>query len=172
MTPPPNTKSPTVPELSKAARPPVVLVDGSGYIFRAYHALPALTRKRDGLPVGAVYGFCNMLQKLLAEIEASGGAGHIAVLFDAGSKTFRNDIYTEYKANRPPPPEDLVPQFGLIREAVKRFNLPCIEREGFEADDLIASYVRAARSEGHAVIIISSDKDLMQLVGELSLIHI
>ena len=153
------------------ARPPVVLVDGSGYIFRAYHALPPLTRKRDGLPTGAVYGFCNMLQKLLADIEAAGGAGHMAVLFDAGRDTFRTGIYPEYKAHRPPPPEDLVPQFALIREATRKFNLPCIERAGFEADDLIASYTRAAREAAHDVVIVSSDKDLMQLVGEGVRLH-
>ena len=107
-----------------------------------------------------------MLQKLLSEIAASGGAGHIAVLFDAARKTFRNDIYPDYKAHRPPPPEDLVPQFDLIREAVKKFNLPSIQQEGFEADDLIASYVRASRDQNHQVVIVSSDKDLMQLVGE------
>ncbi|MDA0654624.1 MAG: DNA polymerase I, partial [Proteobacteria bacterium] len=149
-----------------AAAPPVVLVDGSGYIFRAYHALPPLTRKSDGLPTGAVYGFCNMLQKLMTELEAAGGAGHLAVMFDAGRKTFRNDLYPEYKAHRPPPPEDLVPQFALIREAVARFNVPAIERDGFEADDLIASYARAARAAGYPVVIVSSDKDLMQLVGD------
>ena len=155
-----------VPESAADAAPPVVLVDGSGYIFRAYHALPPLTRKSDGLPTGAVYGFCNMLQKLMTELEAAGGAGHLAVLFDAGRKTFRNDLYPEYKAHRPPPPEDLVPQFALIREAVARFNVPAIERDGFEADDLIASYARAARTAGYPVIIVSSDKDLMQLVGD------
>src|SRR5262245_20100319 len=119
------------------AAAPLYLVDGSGYIFRAYHALPPLTRKRDGMPTGAVYGFCNMLNKLLADL---GDAGQVAVLFDAGRKTFRSDIYKDYKAHRPPPPEDLVPQFKLIRDAVKAFNLPCIEQEGFEADDLIATY--------------------------------
>ena len=160
--------SSTEPSQSGAAgaAPPVVLVDGSGYIFRAYHALPPLTRKSDGLPTGAVFGFCNMLQKLMTELEAAGGAGHLAVLFDAGRKTFRNDLYPEYKAHRPPPPEDLVPQFALIREAVARFNVPAIERDGFEADDLIASYARAARTAGYPVIIVSSDKDLMQLVGD------
>ena len=145
--------------------PAVFLVDGSGYIFRAYHALPPLTRKRDGLPTGAVYGFCNMLQKLLAEIEDEGGAGHIAVLFDAGRDTFRNKIYGDYKANRPPPPEELAAQFGPIREATRRFNLPCVELDGFEADDLIASYTRASILAGRTVVIVSSDKDLMQLVG-------
>lgn len=145
----------------------LLLVDGSGYIFRAYHALPPLTRKSDGLPVGAVSGFCNMLWKLLET-----GVGddappltHIAVIFDASSKTFRNEIYPDYKAHRPPPPEDLVPQFGLIREAVRAFDTPCIEQAGYEADDLIATYARiAVENEAH-VTIVSSDKDLMQLVG-------
>ncbi len=143
---------------------PLYLVDGSGYIFRAYHALPPLTRKRDGTPTGAVLGFCNMLAKLLADLAAQGNAGHIAVLFDAGRKTFRSDIYPEYKAHRPPPPDDLVPQFKLIRDAVRAFNLPSIEAPGFEADDLIATYARLAREAGHDVVIYSSDKDLMQLI--------
>ena len=143
---------------------PFYLVDGSGYIFRAYHALPPLTRKRDGMPMGAVYGFCNMLQKLLADIPYQGGAGHMAVLFDASRKTFRADLYPAYKAHRPPPPDDLKPQFPLIRQAVKAFNLPSIEQEGFEADDLIATYTRLAREAGYDVVIVSSDKDLMQLI--------
>ncbi|MBM3508014.1 MAG: DNA polymerase I [Alphaproteobacteria bacterium] len=153
--------------MSQPAAPattPLYLVDGSGYIFRAYHALPPLTRKKDGMPTGAVYGFCNMLSKLLADIEAQGGAGHLAVLFDAGRKTFRSDIYDGYKAQRPPPPEDLVPQFKLIRDAVRAFNLPCIEKEGFEADDIIATFTRLARAHGTDVVIVSSDKDLMQLI--------
>ncbi len=136
------------------------LVDGSGYIFRAFHALPPMTRP-DGTPVNAVYGFTNMLIKLLADTDAAG----IAVIFDAGRKTFRNDIYPDYKANRPPPPEELIPQFALIREATRAFNVPCIELAQFEADDLIASYARQARREGLDVTIVSSDKDLMQLVG-------
>lgn len=143
------------------------LVDGSGYIFRAYHALPPLTRKSDGLPVGAVSGFCNMLWKLLSEArDTSVGVTptHFAVIFDYSSQTFRNEIYPDYKANRDAPPEDLVPQFGLIREATRAFDLPCIEMEGFEADDLIASYAREAAATGAEVTIISSDKDLMQLV--------
>ncbi len=153
--------------MSKPAAPaatPLYLVDGSGYIFRAYHALPPLTRKRDGTPTGAVYGFCNMLAKLLADIEAQGGAGHLAVLFDAGRKTFRSELYPAYKAQRPPPPDDLVPQFKLIRDAVRAFNLPCIEQEGFEADDIIATYARLAREAGTDVVIVSSDKDMMQLI--------
>ncbi|MBB4009601.1 DNA polymerase-1 [Rhizobium taibaishanense] len=143
------------------------LVDGSGFIFRAFHALPALTRKSDGLPVGAVSGFCNMMWKLLTEArDTSVGVTptHLAVIFDYSSKTFRKDIYPEYKANRSAPPEELVPQFGLIRQATRAFNLPCIETEGFEADDIIATYARAAEAIGADVTIVSSDKDLMQLV--------
>ncbi len=139
----------------------VVLIDGSGFIFRAFHALPPMTRS-DGTPVNAVYGFANMLMKLLDEIDAE----RIAVVFDYSGKTFRNDIYPEYKANRPPAPEELVPQFPLIREATRAFNLPCIEKEGFEADDIIATYARQAREAGARVTIVSSDKDMMQLVGE------
>jgi DNA polymerase I len=144
------------------------LVDGSGYIFRAYHALPPLTRKSDGLPVGAVSGFCNMLWKLMLEARNTDVGvvpTHFAVIFDYSSKTFRNELYAEYKANRSAPPEDLIPQFGLIRQATKAFNLPCIEMEGFEADDLIATYARLAHEAGADTTIISSDKDLMQLVG-------
>ena len=144
------------------------LVDGSGYIFRAYHALPPLTRKSDGTPVGAVSGFCNMLWKLVKEArDTSVGVTptHFAVIFDYSSKTFRNDLYGEYKANRSAPPEDLIPQFGLIRQATIAFDLPCIEMQGFEADDLIATYTNQALAAGADVTIISSDKDLMQLVG-------
>ncbi len=144
------------------------LVDGSGYIFRAYHALPPLTRKSDGVPVGAVSGFCNMLWKLVKEARdtsVSVTPTHFAVIFDYSSKTFRNEIYPEYKANRSAPPEDLVPQFGLIRQATIAFDLPCIEMQGFEADDLIATYTTQALAAGGDVTIISSDKDLMQLVG-------
>ena len=143
------------------------LVDGSAYIFRAYHALPPLTRKSDGLPVGAVSGFCNMLWKLLVSARDT-AAGvvptHFAVIFDYSSKTFRNELYPEYKANRSAPPEDLVPQFAVIREATRAFGLPCIEQEGVEADDIIATYARMATEAGGDVHIISSDKDLMQLV--------
>ncbi|MBA4172431.1 MAG: DNA polymerase I, partial [Hyphomicrobium sp.] len=117
----------------------VYLIDGSGYIFRAFHALPPLTRPSDGLPVGAVHGFCAMLWKLLAESKASEAPTHLAVIFDAGRVTFRNAIYDKYKANRPPPPEELIPQFPLIRDAVKAFNVACIEQDGYEADDLIAT---------------------------------
>ena len=135
------------------------LVDGSGYIFRAYHALPPLTRA-DGTPVNAVYGYCTMLLKLMEDAEADS----MAVIFDAGRKTFRNDIYPDYKANRDEPPEDLVPQFDLIRQATRAFGRPCIEQQGYEADDLIATYARLARERGIDVTIVSSDKDLMQLV--------
>ncbi|WP_137129750.1 DNA polymerase I [Rhizobium sp. FY34] len=143
------------------------LVDGSGFIFRAFHALPPLTRKTDGLPVGAVSGFCNMLWKLLTNArDTSVGVTptHFAVIFDYSSKTFRKELYADYKANRSAPPEELVPQFGLIRQATRAFNLPCIETDGFEADDIIATYARAAEAIGADVTIISSDKDLMQLV--------
>lgn len=142
----------------------VYLIDGSGYIFRAFHALPPLTRPSDGLPVGAVHGFCQMLWKLLAESKLADRPTHVVVLFDHSSKTFRNEIYADYKANRPPPPEELVPQFPLIRDAVKAFNVACIEQEGFEADDLIATYAKHAVDAGGEVTVVSSDKDLMQLV--------
>jgi DNA polymerase-1 len=142
----------------------VYLVDGSGYIFRAFHALPPLTRPSDGLPVGAVHGFCGMLWKLLQDARKGRGPTHLAVVFDASEKTFRNEIYQDYKAHRPPAPEELVPQFPLIREAVKAFNIACIEQDGFEADDLIATYARHAIAAGGDVTIVSSDKDLMQLV--------
>lgn len=144
------------------------LVDGSGYIFRAYHALPPLTRKSDGLPVGAVSGFCNMLWKLLRDArntDVGVTPTHFAVIFDYSSKTFRNDLYPEYKANRTAPPEDLIPQFGLIRQATRAFGLPCIEMEGYEADDLIATYARLAAEAGGDTTIVSSDKDLMQIVS-------
>ncbi|MFQ5954840.1 MAG: DNA polymerase I, partial [Kiloniellales bacterium] len=145
-----------------AARPRhVYLVDGSGFIFRAFHALPPMTRA-DGTPVNAVYGFTNMLMKLIDETKAEDGV--IAVVFDAGRRSFRNDIYADYKANRPEPPEELVPQFALIREAVDAFDLPSIEQEGVEADDIIATYAREAEAGGAEVTIVSSDKDLMQLV--------
>ncbi|MBN9263732.1 MAG: DNA polymerase I, partial [Hyphomicrobium sp.] len=142
----------------------VYLVDGSGYIFRAFHALPPLTRPSDGLPVGAVHGFCAMLWKLIQDAKAGRGPTHIAVIFDASRTNYRNDIYPDYKANRPPAPEELVPQFPLIRAAVKAFNIASIEQEGFEADDLIATYARKAVEAGGDVTIVSSDKDLMQLI--------
>jgi DNA polymerase I len=142
----------------------VYLIDGSGYIFRAFHALPPLTRPSDGLPVGAVHGFCGMLWKLLQDARKSSGPTHIAVIFDASEKTFRNEIYKDYKAHRPPAPEELVPQFPLIRDAVKAFNIACVEQYGFEADDLIATYAMRTIESGGDVTIVSSDKDLMQLV--------
>ena len=141
------------------------LIDGSAYIFRAYHALPPLTRKSDGLPVGAVAGFCNILWNEISTEKRSGAATHIAVIFDHSSKTFRNDIYPAYKANRPPAPEDLRPQFPLTRDATRAFNVACIETPGYEADDIIATLARAAVAAGGSCTIISSDKDLMQLVG-------
>jgi DNA polymerase-1 len=140
------------------------LVDGSGYLFRAYHALPPLSRKSDGLPTGAVSGYCNMLWKLLEDMKGSEAPTHLAVIFDAGEKTFRNDFYPQYKAHRPPPPEDLIPQFPLVRDATRAFGVSCVEMAGFEADDLIATYARLAREAGARCTIISSDKDLMQLV--------
>ncbi len=142
------------------------LIDGSAFIFRAYHALPPLTRKSDGLPVGAVAGFCNMLQRYLDGRNGGEAATHAAVIFDHSATTFRNDIYAEYKANRPEPPEDLRPQFPLTRDATRAFNIACIETEGYEADDIIATLTREAVEAGGRVTIISSDKDLMQLVGE------
>jgi DNA polymerase-1 len=143
------------------------LVDGSGFIFRAYHALPPLTRKSDGLPVGAVQGFCNMLWKLLVDMKAAPDAPtHLAVIFDHSEKTFRNQLYADYKAHRPPAPEDLVPQFALVREATRAFGVPCLELAGYEADDLIAAYCCEVRDAGGEVVIVSSDKDLMQLVGD------
>ena len=139
----------------------LTLVDGSGFIFRAYYALPPLTRK-DGTPINAVMGYCNMIWRLIAETKTDS----LAVIFDTASKTFRNEIYKEYKANRSEAPEDLVPQFSLIREATKAFNIPYIELAGYEADDIIATYASQASSEGWEVDIISSDKDLMQLVND------
>jgi DNA polymerase-1 len=141
------------------------LIDGSGYIFRAYHALPPLTRS-DGTPVGAVQGFCNMLWKLLEDLKGEDQPSHLAVIFDHSGKSFRNDLYDQYKANRPPAPEDLVPQFPLIRDATRAFGVPCIELENYEADDLIATYTRQAREAGARVTIVSSDKDLMQLIED------
>ena len=140
------------------------LIDGSGYIFRAYHALPPLTRKSDGLPVGAVQGFCNMLWKLLSETRSDKKPTHLAVIFDHSGKTFRNDFYPEYKAHRPEAPADLRPQFGLIRQATRAFNVACVEMENYEADDLIATYTKHAVAAGATVRIVTSDKDLMQLV--------
>jgi len=142
----------------------VYLIDGSGYIFRAYHALPPLTRPSDGLPVGAVHGFCGMLWKLLRETGELAPPTHIAAIFDLSEHTFRNDLFSDYKANRSAPPDDLIPQFPLIRDAVHAFNVACIEKRGYEADDLIATYALQALEAGAEVTIVSSDKDLMQLV--------
>ena len=141
------------------------LIDGSAFIFRAFHALPPLTRKSDGLPIGAVSGFCNMLQRYIEGNTGPDAATHIAVIFDKGSHTFRNDLYDQYKANRDAMPEDLRPQMPLTREATRAFNIACEEIEGYEADDIIATLACQAREAGGRVTIISSDKDLMQLVG-------
>src|SRR6218665_1029184 len=142
----------------------LLLVDGSTYIFRAYHALPPLTRKSDGLPVGCVSGFCNMLYKLTEDLKGDNVPTHMAVIFDYSGKSFRSDLYPEYKAHRPPAPEDLVPQFPLTRAAPRAFGIPSIEMEGWEADDIIATYACAAKEAGGRVTIVSTDKDLMQLV--------
>src|SRR6186997_118790 len=144
----------------------VFLVDGSSYIFRAYHALPPLNRKSDGLQVNAVLGFCNMLWKLLRDMKPEDQPTHLAIIFDKSERTFRNELYKDYKAHRPPAPDDLIPQFSLIRDAVRAFDLPCLEQIGFEADDLIATYVREACERGATATIVSSDKDLMQLVTD------
>jgi DNA polymerase-1 len=149
----------------------VFLVDGSSYIFRAYHALPPLTRKSDGLQINAVLGFCSMLWKLLNEMKPDERPTHLAVVFDKSEHTFRNELYPEYKAHRPEAPEDLIPQFGLIREAVRAFDIPCLEQAGFEADDLIATYARQACEKKATVTIVASDKDLMQLVNDNVLMY-
>ena len=166
-----DSAKPAAVPANPAARPlkkgdHVFLVDGSGYIFRAYHALPPLTRKSDGLQVNAVLGFCNMLWKLLSEMPPDNKPTHLAVIFDKSEKTFRTEFYPEYKAHRPEAPEDLRPQFPLIRDAVRAFEIPCLEQAGFEADDLIATYARLACEAGATTTIVSSDKDLMQLVGD------
>src|SRR6187431_450582 len=157
-------------------RPPkkgdhIFLVDGSGYIFRAYHALPPLNRKSDGLQVNAVLGFCNMLWKLLRDMKPEDRPTHLAVIFDKSEKTFRNELYAAYKAHRPDAPADLIPQFPLIREAVRAFDIPCLEMLGFEADDLIATYAREACAVKANVTIVSSDKDLMQLVNDCVIMY-
>jgi DNA polymerase I len=164
------TKPVSAPSANPVARPlkkgdHLFLVDGSGYIFRAYHALPPLTRKSDGLQVNAVLGFCNMLWKLLAEMKPEDRPTHLAVVFDKSEKTFRTDFYPDYKAHRPDAPDDLIPQFPLIRQAVHAFQIPCLEQAGYEADDLIATYARLACEAKATTTIVSSDKDLMQLVG-------
>jgi DNA polymerase-1 len=165
-------KTPPKPQKPPSAAKPLkkgdhlFLVDGSGYIFRAYHALPPINRKSDGLQLNAVFGFCNMLWKLLRDMKAEDKPTHLAVVFDLSEKTFRTEMYPDYKAHRPDPPDDLKPQFGLIRQAVHAFDLPCLEQKGFEADDLIATYVRQANEAGATSTIVSSDKDLMQLVND------
>src|SRR5205807_495375 len=148
-----------------AARPHLYRVDGSSYIFRAYHRLPPLTN-RHGTPAGAVYGYTTMLWKLAGDLSRADGPTHMAVILDASESTFRNQMYDQYKAHRPPPPEDLVPQFPLIRVATRAFSIPCIEEAGLEADDIIACYVTAAKKAGWRVTIVSSDKDLMQLIED------
>ena len=145
------------------------LIDGLGYIFRAYYALPPLTRKSDGLPTGAVSGFCSMLFKLLEDSKSDKNLQkptHFAVIFDSARKTFRNEIYSDYKANRAEAPDDLAPQFEYIRKSVEAFNLPSIELINYEADDLIATYAKKITEAGATVTVISSDKDLMQLVSK------
>jgi len=149
----------------------VFLVDGSSYIFRAYHALPPLNRKSDGLQVNAVLGFCNMLWKLMRDMKPEEQPTHLAVVFDKSEKTFRSELYPNYKANRTEPPDDLRPQFPLIRDAVRAFDLPCLEQLGFEADDLIATYVREACEAGATATIVASDKDLMQLVNDCVIMY-
>src|SRR6478609_10416831 len=172
-----TAKAETKPAAATAAAKPVAaraagkgdhvfLVDGSSYIFRAYHALPPMNRKSDGLQVNAVLGFCNMLWKLLRKMPEDNRPTHLAIIFDKSETTFRNKIYPEYKPHRQPAPDDLIPQFALIREAVRAFDLPCLEQVGFEADDLIATYVRQACERGASATIVSSDKDLMQLVTD------
>ena len=143
--------------------PHLYLVDGSSYIFRAFHVLPGLTNKH-GLNVGAVYGYTTMLWKLADSLTKEDGPTHLAVILDASESTFRNQMYDQYKANRPPPPPELVPQFPLIRDATRAFSIPCLEQDGLEADDIIACYAKAALGEGWKVTIVSSDKDLMQLI--------
>src|SRR6202035_5812090 len=164
-------KPPPKPQKAPSAAKPLkkgdhlFLVDGSGYIFRAYHALPPINRKSDGLQLNAVFGFFNMLWKLLREMKDDKPT-HLAVVFDKSEKTFRTAMYPDYKAHRPDPPDDLRPQFKYVREAVQAFDLPSLEQDGFEADDLIATYVREACEAGATATIVSSDKDLMQLVTD------
>ncbi len=146
--------------------PQLYLIDGSAYIFRAFHAIPVgAFRRSDGVHTNAVNGFCNMIIKLIEDVTSDDADDYLAVIFDASSVTFRNEIYPEYKANRDAPPEELRPQFSLVRDATRAFNLPSIEMEGYEADDLIATYAKDAAAKGYEVIIVSSDKDMMQLVG-------
>src|SRR3954453_22513140 len=160
-----TTEAPATAAQTSAAQPHLYLVDGSSYIFRAYHRLPPLTN-RHGTPAGAVYGYTTMLWKLAGDLSRADGPTHMAVILDASEHTHRNEMYDQYKAHRPPPPEALVPQFPLIRVATRAFSIPCIEEEGLEADDIIACYTMAARAAGGKVTIVSSDKDLMQLIDE------
>src|ERR1700756_637813 len=171
------TAQKTPPQADKPAKRPaqakplkkgdhLFLVDGSSYIFRAYHALPPINRKSDGLQLNAVFGFCNMLWKLLRDMKPEDKPTHLAVVFDLSERTFPPEMYPAKKAHRPTPPDDLKPQFKLIREAVNAFDLPCLEQQGFEADDLIATYVRQTCEAGATATIVSSDKDLMQLVND------
>src|SRR5512132_1127063 len=173
--PNPKTASPTAPE-KVTSRPlkkgdHLFLVDGSGYIFRAYHAIRFEPRTPDGTHVNAVYGFCNMLWKLLKEMKPEERPTHLAVVFDKSERTFRTEMFKDYKAHRPPPPDDLIPQFPLIREAVRAFEIPCLEQAGYEADDLIATYARIACEAGATATIVSSDKDLMQLVNDCVIMY-
>ena len=161
----PQGGKPLLSRLTMGEKPHLYLVDGSAYIFRAYHRLPPLTDP-EGTPVGAVYGYTTMLWKLADDLDKADGPTHLAVVLDKSSQSFRNEIYDQYKANRPDPPDDLVPQFPLIRDATRAFSLPLVEEPDVEADDMIATYARAAQEQGWNVTIVSSDKDLMQLVGE------
>jgi DNA polymerase-1 len=162
-----QTKAAAVPAMRPLKKGDhVFLVDGSGYIFRAYHAIRFEPRTPEGVHVNAVYGFCAMLWKLLKEMKPEDKPTHLAVIFDKSEKTFRTEMYKDYKAHRPPPPDDLIPQFPLIREAVRAFEIPCLEKAGYEADDLIATYARIACEAGATATIVSSDKDLMQLVND------
>ncbi|MGV8928967.1 MAG: DNA polymerase I [Brevundimonas sp.] len=167
MTDAAESTAPDAPQDGFADGQPVRLwmIDASAYIFRAYHALPPLTRKSDGLPVGAVQGYCNMLWKLIRDMKGADGPTHLVAIFDHSEKTFRNEMYDLYKANRSAPPEDLIPQFPLVREATAAFGVHCVELPGYEADDLIATYACKARDAGGEAVIVSSDKDLMQLIG-------
>jgi DNA polymerase I len=160
-----TTEAPVTQPPSSGTTNHLYLVDGSSYIFRAYHRLPPLTN-RHGQPAGAVYGYTAMLWKLADGLSRADGPTHMAVILDKSEHTHRNEMYDQYKAHRPPPPEDLVPQFPLIRVATKAFSIPCIEEDGLEADDIIACYVTAAKAAGWKVTIVSSDKDLMQLIDE------
>ena len=174
------SKASAKPDTAVPANPParpvkkgdhVFLVDGSGYIFRAYHAIRFEPRTPEGVHVNAVYGFCAMLWKLLKEMKPEEKPTHLAVVFDKSEKTFRTTMYKEYKAHRPPPPEDLIPQFPLIRDAVRAFEIPCVELAGYEADDLIATYARIACDAGATATIVSSDKDMMQLVNDCTVMY-